>query len=244
MKADYAILSDVGNVRQRNEDHAGGDCDRGIFLLADGMGGHPAGDLASRVAIETGMGFLTEPKVPGRARGRGQKLGQAIEIANRAILELGRQNSQVAGMGTTLIGLWLGRDEAHFAHVGDSRAYLYRGGEVRLLTRDHTLLRELIERGEIDEDSPQAGQLGHILTQAVGTEPAVRPDIATLKVRKRDLFLLCSDGLSDLLSVAQIADLLNSASAQNLDEKARLLVQAALEAGGHDNITVILARRA
>ncbi len=244
MRAKHAILTDVGNVRERNEDHAGGDPERGLFLLADGMGGHPAGHLASQIAIQTAMAFLTEKRVPGRARGRGEKLGQSILAANHAILHLGEQHEEVQGMGTTLIGMWLGKSKAHFAHVGDSRAYLYREGEAHILTRDHTVLRELIDRGELSADAPEAAQIGHILTQAVGLEEQVAPDIITLETKRNDVFLLCSDGLSDLLAPPRIAELLNGVDKENLDDRAQKLVQAALEAGGHDNVTVVLARTA
>lgn len=242
MRAAHAILTDVGNVRERNEDHAGGDAERGLFLLADGMGGHPAGHLASQVAIETAMTFLTEKRIPGRARGRAEKLGQAIQMANHAILSLGQQHREVAGMGTTLVGMWLGKKKAHFAHVGDSRAYVIRDNEAHILTRDHTVLRELIERGELTEDAPEAAHIGHILTQAVGLEPDITPDIVTLEVKRRDVFLLCSDGLSDLLPPDRIGELLKGQ--EDLEASARILVEAALAAGGHDNITVVLARRA
>ncbi|MEL6544236.1 MAG: protein phosphatase 2C domain-containing protein [Myxococcota bacterium] len=244
MRALHSILTDVGNVRERNEDHAGGDPERGLFLLADGMGGHPAGHLASQVAIQTAMAFLTEKRVPGRARGRGEKLGQAILAANHQILQLGVEHQEVQGMGTTLVGMWLGKSKAHFAHVGDSRAYLYREEEAHILTRDHTVLRELVDRGELSPDAPEAAQIGHILTQAVGLEEDIAPDIVTLETQKNDVFLLCSDGLSDLLKPPRIAAILNGVDKNNLDDRAQKLVQAALEAGGHDNITVVLARTA
>ena len=244
MRSVHAIVTDVGNVRERNEDHAGGDPERGVFLLADGMGGHPAGHLASRVAIDTALAFLTEKRVPGRARGRAEKLGQAILAANHAIFALGEQHEEVAGMGTTLVGMWLGKKHAHFAHVGDSRAYIYRDGEAQPITRDHTVLRERIDRGELTADAPEAAQIGHILTQAVGLEAEVTPDLSSLPVKRDDVFLLCSDGLSDLLKPPRIAELLNGAAQGDLEGKAAALIEAALAAGGHDNITVVLARQA
>lgn len=241
MRCAHAIVSNLGNIRERNEDLAHGVPEQGLFLLADGMGGHPAGELASKVAITTALAFLTEPRVPGRSRSRVEKLGQSILAANHEILRLGQEHPEVSGMGTTMVCLWVGGKESHVAHIGDSRAYVMRNGEVTGITRDHTVLRELVDRGEVQLGSPEAQGLGHILTQAVGLEAEIYPDLTTLDAKQGDVYLLCSDGLSDLVPPEEIADCLAGVTAASLADYAQRLIDAALEAGGHDNITVVLA---
>jgi len=213
-----AVLTDVGRVRERNEDLAAADLQKGVYILADGMGGHPDGNLASQIAVDTAMAYVTKKQVPGRPRDRGDKLAAAIVAANRAILE---------------------RSTA--PDVGDSRIYRFRDGEIEQLTRDHTVVQALLDRGEIDPDAPEFMQLGHILTQAVGLDPAMTPVVARLPARTGDVYLLCSDGLTDLVRDSAIAAILGAKGADP-HAAAEALIAAALSAGGNDNITVIVAR--
>jgi len=236
-----AVLTDVGRVRERNEDLAAADLQKGVYILADGMGGHPDGNLASQIAVDTAMAYVTKKQVPGRPRDRGDKLAAAIVAANRAILERSTAPEGTAGMGTTIVCLWLGKRWVHIAHVGDSRIYRFRDGEIEQLTRDHTVVQALLDRGEIDPDAPEFMQLGHILTQAVGLDPAMTPVVARLPARTGDVYLLCSDGLTDLVRDSAIAAILGAKGADP-HAAAEALIAAALSAGGNDNITVIVAR--
>jgi len=241
MDCTFDIKSDVGLVRQRNEDMAAAIPEKGIFLLADGMGGHAAGDLASRVAIETVLAYLTEPKIPGRPRARKDKLLRAVAAANQAVQLAGHYSGQ-QGMGTTLVCLWVGTRQVDLVHVGDSRAYRFREGALEQVTSDHTVLRYLLEEGEIELGSPEAKQVGHILTQAIGLEHVLEPEVLRLTYRPGDIFLLCSDGLSDMVNDETIAHII-AETCSNYEEASQALVQAALDAGGVDNVTVVLAGR-
>lgn len=235
------LLSDVGRVRTRNEDLAARDDGRGLYVLADGMGGHPAGHLASKIAVDTAMLYLTEKRVPGRPRGRADRLAMAIHAANAAILAVSREYPEAHGMGTTLAALWLAPKRVAVAHVGDSRVYRIRGQRIRQLTRDHTVYRELVDRGELAPDSEEAARVAHVLTQAVGLEPVIAPDMLAQASQPGDIYLLCSDGLTDMVTEAEIASHV-AANAHDLERAAKVLVDAALEAGGLDNVTVLLGR--
>lgn len=237
----HAILSDVGRVRDRNEDLAFADVRRGILLLADGMGGHPDGNLAAKIAIDTAIHYLTAPGISGRPRARGDKLQEAIKAANHAILERSTASEGAVGMGTTLVCVWLGGRYVHVAHVGDSRVYRIRDGAASRLTRDHTVVQALIDRGDLAEGAPEVLQLGHILTQAVGLDGGLSPEVRRFEWRAGDVFLLCSDGLSDLVPDAAIAAIVGAANG-DLNAAAQALVATALNSGGHDNVTVVVAR--
>ncbi len=232
----HAMLTDVGRVRQRNEDMADANAKKGIYVLADGMGGHPAGNVASKTAVDALIAHL----VAKGSRDRPTKLRESILVANRAVLQLAETDPSMHGMGTTVCVLWLSQARAYLAHIGDSRIYVQRDGELHQITRDHTVVRELIDRGELTEDSIEAQRIGHILTQAVGLELAVEPDLGMMPPKAGDVFLMCSDGLSDTVDDDVISDIIK----QHTDVKAcaHALVAAALEAGGHDNVTVLLVR--
>jgi protein phosphatase len=237
----HAVLTDVGRIRERNEDLALIDVARGVYLLADGMGGHPDGNLAAKIAVETAMHYLTAKNIAGRPRDRGAKLGNAIREANRAILERSSAPEGAAGMGTTLACVWLGKRFVHVAHVGDSRVYRIREGAAERLTRDHTVVQALVDRGELTAGAPEVLQLGHILTQAVGLDEHIDPEVNRYGTRQGDVYLLCSDGLSDLVPDAAIAAIV-TASCGDLRAAVDSLVATALGAGGHDNVTVVLVR--
>jgi protein phosphatase len=233
----HAILTDVGRVRQRNEDMADAAPKRGIYVLADGMGGHPAGNVASKTAVDALIAHLV---AKGGTRDRPTKLRESVLMANRAVLQLAETDPSMHGMGTTVCVVWLSQARAYLAHIGDSRIYVMRKGELHQVTRDHTVVRELIERGELAEGSIEAQRIGHILTQAVGLELSVEPDLGMMPPQLGDIFLMCSDGLSDTVPDAAMTEILKAH--QDLDACAKALVDAALEAGGHDNVTVLLVR--
>ncbi|MBX7257124.1 MAG: Stp1/IreP family PP2C-type Ser/Thr phosphatase [Candidatus Hydrogenedentes bacterium] len=239
------LLSDVGKKRTRNEDG----CilcapedrlivnERGVFLaVADGMGGVSGGDFASRLALQTMVDEYynsTEQNVPSRLR-------DSIEQANRRIFEEAENHPEYFGMGTTVSAVTIIGDHAYIAQVGDSRVYLRRGKDpVCQLTDDHSLVAEQVRNGYISEQEARTHSLKNLITRAVGTKEAVKVDLFALKLRLNDTILICSDGLSNVVDDAEISKAL---AGDNLQGAARVLVGRALEAGGPDNITAVLAR--
>jgi PPM family protein phosphatase len=241
MMLQQVIRTHVGLVRSRNEDLAATAADRGLLVLADGMGGHPAGNLAAKLAVEAAMQYLTAKQVTGRPRDRWGRLGQAVAAANEAILDAVMNGFAEPGMGTTLICAHVAPRQVRVCHIGDSRVYRLRKRRARQLTRDHTVVRELVDKGQLAPDSAQVKQYGHILTQAVGLEVSIRAERSQAALVPDDVILLCSDGLSDAIAAAEMASIVD-AHRGSLEQAADGLVEAALRAGGHDNVTVVLAR--
>lgn len=238
MKWETAFLSDPGRIRQNNEDAPLVRADLGLFAVADGMGGHAAGEVASHLAIETLVASAMEA---GPGLGAVELVG-AFDRANRAILDQSIAEPATRGMGTTLSVLAVnGRhDGALLAHIGDSRLYRWRGGKLQQLTRDHTWVQEHIDAGVLTPEQARNHPFASVLTRVLGTTATAAPDIERLAVEKGDLFLLCSDGLTGMLEAETIAAILGADL--TIDETARALVDAANAAGGADNITVVLAR--
>jgi protein phosphatase len=246
-----AARTDRGRVRSRNDDTVLADMHRGLVAVADGLGGRPAGDTASRLAIETlaqNLSTLSSAhEVP-----RPVALHCAFTRANAHVFAMASRIPGYAGMGTTLVCGWfistaeLGL-QLIVAHVGDSRLYRYRvDGEPTLLplTRDHTSAQQLVDEGLYSSEDIRHLPQRHILTNAVGVEPEVDIDLLTVPVQSRDLVLLCSDGLSNMLDDAEICALIDEAPRSSETELARLaqaLIDAANARGGHDNISVALA---
>jgi PPM family protein phosphatase len=224
--------SDTGLQRRDNEDNAYAAAP--LFVVADGMGGAQAGEVASQLAIDA---FQRELSVDASPE---QRLAERVREANRQIYERSRAESGREGMGTTLTAAYLDDAELAIAHVGDSRAYLFRGGELTRLTQDHSLVDELVRRGKLTEEQAAEHPQRSIITRALGPEPEVEVDTFTYPVRDGDLLLLCSDGLTSMISEEAIARVL--ASVESLPEAARVLIAEANKAGGRDNITVVLFR--
>src|SRR5829696_5426087 len=224
--------SDTGRQRRANEDSYF--VRAPLFVVADGMGGAQAGEVASRLAAETFARGLPDD---GTSE---ERLETRVRDANTRIHELSQQDRSLNGMGTTITAAYLDDDELALAHVGDSRAYLLRDGELSRLTRDHTLVDELVRRGELTEAEAAEHPQRSIITRALGPEPEVEIDLHTHRVRAGDVLLLCSDGLTGMLSEDEVAEIL--ASRPSLAEAGHQLVAAANEAGGRDNITVVLFR--
>ena len=229
------LVSDTGRQRSGgvNQDAAlaldlpGG----GLYAVADGMGGHAAGELASNIALDALQGAYLKGK--GRPP---QRLAQAVQAANLAVMQ--RATGQASGMGTTLISLVLDGAAAIVGHVGDSRAYLLRGGELRQLTQDHSWVAEQVRLGLITEQEAREHQWRNIVSNALGGEEQARLDLFGFLAQRGDRLLLCSDGLTVVVSDAEIESRL--AGIAEPEEAARALVNAANEAGGPDNITVIV----
>jgi protein phosphatase len=231
--AEEAVRTDTGRQRNANEDSLF--VDAPLFVVADGMGGAQAGEVASRAAAESFAQNLP-PAPPERL------LEETIEGANRTIHELARKDPSLTGMGTTTTAALVDLDseEVAIGHVGDSRAYRLRGGKFEQLTRDHSLVEEMRRKGQLTdaqaEDHPQRS----IITRALGPEPEVEVDLQTVPAQAGDVFLICSDGLTTMLDDDKIAHVLSRAT--SLQSAVRALVDEANRAGGRDNITVVLFR--
>lgn len=235
-------LSDVGHVRQNNEDFWAELPDQNFYVLADGMGGHQAGEVAAEEAVNsichqvrTMFGAGSQELTFDEAQGAIQL---AIENTNTAVFQKSLESSSFQGMGTTLCCLLFHTQGLIFAHVGDSRIYKMRRGGLDPLTRDHSLLREMIERGKTSGHGDERKRYKNVITRAIGTEPHVEPAVHMTEVSEGDLFLMCTDGLTDMLSDEEISAIISQPLPINKLTEA--LVNAAKEKGGHDNITVVL----
>src|SRR3954447_12703007 len=229
--AEHFHASDLGRQRQGNEDNYF--VRAPLFVVADGMGGAQAGEVASEMAVRSFEGGLPD----GDPR---ERLVEVIEGANARIHERSRTDSQRAGMGTTLTAAYVAEDAVVVAHVGDSRCYLLRGGDLVRLTRDHSLVGELVARGKLTEEQAEAHPQRSVITRALGPEPNVQVDLDVYPARPGDVFLVCSDGLTSMVHEAALKRLLQSGG--SLDQVGRRLIAAANDAGGRDNITVVLFR--
>jgi protein phosphatase len=226
--------TDKGLVRKENEDAFCIEKDLGLLAIADGMGGHASGEVASKMAIEILKESLKkeEEPLPGRLR-------SVVKLANRTIYEAAQSQSQLNGMGTTLTALQLDGNRLSIAHVGDSRAYLIRGGVIEQITDDHTIVSEQVARGTMTREEAARSDMRNILSRALGIGPEVDVDVEELAVSEGDHIVLCSDGLSELVSEDEILLEIESSSRPEIvcDE----LVDLANQRGGEDNITVIVA---
>ena len=229
---EQAGRTDVGRQRTANEDSLV--VQPPLFAVADGMGGAKAGEVASAVAVQAVEG-ARESGEPAEAQ-----LAEIVRDANRRIYDLAVADESRRGMGTTLTLAKVHGDEVSLAHVGDSRAYRLRDGELSQLTRDHSLVAELERSGQITPEAAEHHPQRSIITRALGPEPDVEVDTYTLAGRDGDVFLICSDGLTSMISDDEVGSIVRSAS--TLDEAADALVRAANQSGGKDNITVILFR--
>jgi serine/threonine protein phosphatase PrpC len=231
--AEKAALSDVGRARQSNEDSY---LERSpLFVVADGMGGARAGEVASAIAVETAKGS----EVGGSPE---QDLADVVKAANSEIYRKAQEDSEHAGMGTTFTGALVTGREVAIGHVGDSRMYRYRDGELERLTQDHSLVEEFVRQGKLTPEEAEVHPQRSIITRALGPEPDVQVDTFTYPGRDGDVYLICSDGLTGMISEDAIAAILRSSS--SLDDAAKQLIDAANENGGRDNITVVLFRLA
>src|SRR3954447_26848408 len=226
--------SDVGRQRQGNEDNYF--VRAPLFVVADGMGGAQAGEVASEMAVSSFERGLPSGEAPAEA------LVEIIESANRAIYERAHSEADHAGMGTTCTAAYVGPEDITIAHVGDSRAYLLRGGELIRLTRDHSLVGELVARGKLTEEQAELHPQRSVITRSVGPEPSVQVDVETYPARDGDIYLINSDGLTGMINEGKVKPILEGAG--SLEQAGRELIAAANEAGGRDNITVVLFRLA
>ncbi|GHD61343.1 Stp1/IreP family PP2C-type Ser/Thr phosphatase [Jeongeupia chitinilytica] len=236
--------TDPGLVRAQNEDAIAWDADAGFVVLADGMGGYNAGEVASAMAVDVLSRRLSQP-LPSSPLAHSTRLSvsawltQSIDEANRAIYNGAITQPQCAGMGTTLVSALFYDNRVLVAHVGDSRMYRLRNAELTRLTHDHSLLQEQIDLGLVDETETRQAAQRNLLTRAVGIDTEVHADLSEFDAEPGDVYLLCSDGLTDMVGDVQIADIILTLK-DNAPLAAMQLVQAANHHGGHDNISVIL----
>ena len=249
-----AGLSDVGLPREHNEDSFCILPEHRLFVVADGMGGHRAGDIASRMATSEVKAFFDATDVDADgdswpAQGEAElhpdqsRLVSAVKLANQRIFQASLRNRSVQGMGTTIVGALFDRAERklHVAHVGDSRAYLVRSGKITQLTRDHSLLNDyLLVMPNLSEAQKQRLP-SNVITRALGMQDAVAVDVCTEGVEAGDVYVLCSDGLNGMVSDERILDLVHGADG-DIERAAKGLVAEANQNGGEDNVTVVLVQ--
>jgi protein phosphatase len=243
-------MTDTGRVREHNEDTIGTDADIGLVVLADGMGGYKAGEVASGITVRTVLGLLKDAVdredlrlhdgESGISR-PGILLRDAIQRANKIVYQTARTQANCEGMGTTVVAGLFFDDRLTVAHVGDSRLYRLREGKLEQVTKDHSLLQELVARGFYTPEEAQRAAAKNYVTRALGVEPTVDVEITETPVTKDDVYLLCSDGLSDMVDDADIQLTINTFGA-NLETVARQLVQLSNDNGGRDNVSVVLVR--
>lgn len=241
-------LTDIGRVRKTNQDAFFVSNDLQLWIVADGMGGHAGGEIASHIAVETIPTFFKSQR-DGKSSGPIPAatletiLVQVIESANQRIREQASQNSEIKGMGTTLVAVAMTRTADHsqavIAHTGDSRVYVLRNKLLTLWTKDHTLMEERLALNLITPDQIRTHPLRHVLTKALGIDPQATPTVQTYELEPSDVLLLCSDGLTKMLTDQEIQALLLK-DTPNLDRMCNRLVETANRLGGEDNITVVV----
>jgi protein phosphatase len=249
MKIAYQALTDVGKKRKGNEDSVFVNPEQSLFVVADGMGGHAAGEVASRVAVEainefvcltSGDEDITWPfGLDENVSFDGNRLKSAIQYANRKVLEATRERKEYLGMATTVVAVLVDGESANLAHVGDSRVYLVREGGLTQLTSDHSWVNEQLESGILSAEQARSHPLRNVVTRALGGKPELSVDLQEHKARPGDVLLLCSDGLTTMVPDDDILRVVGAARG-DIDTAARALVDEANGRGGEDNITVLL----
>ncbi len=233
--------SHIGHVRERNEDHFVISAGHGLCAVADGLGGGPAGDVASRLACEALLSAMVEGATNEDA------LARAFAAADHAVLEAGRTDPALSGMATTLSAIWFrdpGVAEAvRFAHVGDSRIYVLRPTAFEQITQDDTTAMDWVRRGQMTLAEAKRSYHWHMLTQSIGGDAPIRPQIGEVDLATADAVLLCSDGLTAMVREAELEEILRASLQVSASDPAVALVEAALSNGGADNVTVIVLSR-
>ncbi len=250
MTIESRSVSDVGRKRPINEDSFVANDEEGLYVVADGMGGHAHGEVASRIAVETIEEFVkltsgdtdvTWPYgIDEELSLNGNRLKTSIKFANQQLLEHTRSETDCEGMATTVVAVLVAAGVAEIAHVGDSRLYLIRDGRITCLTSDHSWVNEQVLSGVIDSEQARTHPLRNVVTRALGGKPDLEVDVQSLELEKGDRLLLCSDGLTTMLDDAEILDIVlaGDGGVEQADE----LVAAANRNGGEDNTTTILLR--
>lgn len=242
--------TDVGCVRTNNEDNFGYDLRYGIFVVCDGMGGQAAGEVASKLGVDTVLGYFRKAAEAGRydqigepvdgLSPYGRALASAIRLANQMVYQTGKQEIARAGMGSTVVAALVRDNALAIGNVGDSRIYLIRQGNIQQLTQDHSLVMEQVRRGYITREQAEHSEMQNIILKALGSEEDVDPDIEDLVVLAGDVLIMCSDGLTKYVREEEMLAMVNGAA--RIDQACDALIRTAKERGGDDNITCLLLK--
>jgi len=240
---DYALKTHAGQVRPLNEDAVGADPESGLFILADGLGGYNAGEIASTMAVSMLLAELPAELETARQNLSSfdpQKvLRESLIAMNSTIFRAALNSSAFEGMATTIVVAWLLGDRLWVAHTGDSRLYRQRGGQLEQLTRDHSFSQELLDAGMVTEEEARLLPAKNLVTRALGASAEVDPEVRDYALQAGDLVMMCSDGLTEMISFSEIGAQLSSFNG-DVQEVARRLVDMANEAGGRDNVSVVV----
>lgn len=247
MRIRSCAISDVGLKRGHNEDNYLINEELNLYVVADGMGGHAGGEYASAIAVNTVEEIVTSMEISGDSAAESddpvernrEKLRYALRLAGRRIYEKADEEPEYRGMGTTAVVLMLDAGNAYFAHVGDSRIYLYRGGKIEQVTEDHSLVAEKIKRGLITPEEAKTHRMRNVITRSLGFQDDVEVDLTVRASKTGDQYLLCSDGLSGHVEAEEMADIMGRLGPQ---DACRRLVELACDRGGDDNITVVVLK--
>ncbi len=237
-------LTDPGRIREQNEDNIAMAPEAGLVVVADGMGGHRAGEVASRLAVEAIQHHIVNTLAEAKGNSNNVEVmavRDAIQRANRSIYEHARENPEYAGMGSTVVVTLFYGDKLCVGHVGDSRLYRFRDTILEQVTEDHSVVQELVSRGLVTAEEARQSIGKNLVTRALGIDPDVEADISEHDVYDEDVYLLCSDGVNDVLADGDIEMMLTE-HGRNLETTAQHMVNTANERGGPDNISVILVR--
>jgi protein phosphatase len=242
----FALKSHPGKVRPLNEDAVGADPAIGLFVLADGLGGYNAGEVAATMAVSALLTNLSAELAMAHAQGNGQfdptrALSQALVTMNEQIFRAALNSTLYEGMATTAVIAWFLGGRLWVAHAGDSRLYRLRGGQLQQVTRDHSFSQELLDAGMISASEARVLPAKNLVTRAVGASPLLEPEVGVYDLQSGDILLLCSDGLTEMATDSQIESILCE-DVQDISRAARRLIDTANGAGGRDNISVILVR--
>ena len=240
--AQIGFKSNKGVVRKNNEDACFVIPGSNVYIVADGVGGNNSGEVASRTAVENIAGFVNDNDIrsnttPDEIFGF---MTEAIACANTAIYTMGADQSRYKGMATTVVMAYLYHGDGYIVNLGDSRAYVFRDNEIRRITKDHTYVNELIDKGVITEDEAEVHKQKNVITRALGAEPDAEPDFYKVPLNSGDILLLCTDGLYGEVGEEKILETLRAE--MNMNDTCSELVDRAIESGGRDNITVICVR--
>ena len=242
---DYALKTHPGQVRPLNEDAIGADPSCGLFVLADGLGGYNAGEVASVMAISAVLDRLSSALAASRDAGvtfaPDEAIYDTVGEINATIYNAALNSAAFEGMATTLVVAWFLGERLWIAHTGDSRLYRFRTGQLEQLTRDHSFSQELLDAGMVTEEEARLLPAKNLVTRALGAAADIEPEIQDVDVRPGDLLMLCSDGLTEMVGTYEIAGLL-SIGEDDTHETARRLIDLANESGGRDNISVVLVQ--
>jgi serine/threonine protein phosphatase PrpC len=249
---EVAGKTDIGKVRSNNEDNFGYDTRYGIYVVCDGMGGQAAGEVASKMAVDSILSYYRTsahtghyPKIGEQFEAlsdRANHLGSAIQLANQTVHEAASRQTAHQGMGSTVVSVSVDRDEPFYsiANVGDSRIYLVRNAQIEQITNDHSLVMEQVRRGLLTIDEARVSKMQNIIIRALGTEDTVQADLEDRLAQPGDVLVLCSDGLTRHVPDESIAEVVTNTP--NLQQALTLLLEAAKDGGGEDNITCLLLR--